>query len=294
MIYSILKNISNDFGKEGASEIAFYAQYIIIITVVMATFTQSLEMAKKSIQNTVTFTHCLVPLLMTLMLATGSIATSNLVQPIILFLIQFIGNIINTLVLPLILISTALSVVSNVSNKIQIGKLSKLLKSSTIWIMGTILTIFVTLLSLEGTMSSTLDGLTIKISKTAVSTFVPVVGKILSDATDSVLGATNILKNATGLVGIIVIILICIVPIIKLAILSITFHFTSSLLEPIADSRIIDLLDTIGGTYKILLGIVFAVSFILVIRNYDSCKIGKFKCYVLVYRLIINLLSINV
>ena len=117
MIYSILKNISNDFGQ-GASEIAFYAQYIIIVTVVMATFTQSLDMAKQSIQSMVTFMHSLVPLLMTLMLVTGSIATSNLVQPIILFLIQFIGNIINTLVLPLILISTALGVVSNISNKI--------------------------------------------------------------------------------------------------------------------------------------------------------------------------------
>ena len=280
MVYSILKNISNDFGQ-GASEIAFYAQYIIIVTVGMSTFTQSLDMARQSIQSMVTFMHSLVPLLMTLMLVTGSIATSNLVQPIILFSIQFIGNIINTLVLPFILISTALGVVSNISSKVQIDKLASLLKSSTIWVMGTILTIFVTLLSLEGTMSSTVDGLTVKITKSAVSTFVPIVGKILGDATDSVLGATNILKNAIGLVGIIVIILICIVPVVKLAILSITFHITSSILQPIADSRIIKLLDSIGSTYKILFGIVFAVSFILVIRCDDSCKIRKFKCYVL-------------
>ena len=55
----------------------------------MSTFIDSLDMARKSIESMVTFMHSLVPLLMTLMMVTGSITTSNLVQPIILFLIQF-------------------------------------------------------------------------------------------------------------------------------------------------------------------------------------------------------------
>lgn len=271
VIYSILKNINNDFGKS-ASEIAFYAQYILIITIVMSSVVSIIDLSRESIMNMVSFMQMLVPLLMTLMIATGSISTTTIIQPIILFAIQFIANIITNLILPFVLISTVLNVVSNISSKVQIDKLSKILKSSAIWIVGIALTCFVTVLSLEGTMASAVDGLSVKVAKTAVSTFVPVVGKILGDAVDSVMGASNILKNAIGIVGIVTIIGICVIPIIKLAILTIIFYITSSVVEPIADSRILKLLDCIGDTYKIMLGILFAVTFMLIIRTHNSYK----------------------
>ena len=48
-----------------------------------------------------------------------------------------------------------------------------------VWILGVILTIFVGLISVEGSLSSSVDGITAKTTKAAVSSFIPVVGKIL-------------------------------------------------------------------------------------------------------------------
>ena len=78
-----------------------------------------------------------------------------------------------------------------------------------------ILTIFVGVVSLEGTMSSSVDGITAKTTKAIVSSAVPVVGKILGDAVDTVLGGGIILKNAIGLVGVIIVIGMCIAPILN-------------------------------------------------------------------------------
>jgi len=50
-----------------------------------------------------------------------------------------------------------------------------------------VLTLFVGVLSLEGTLSSSVDGITAKTTKAAVSNFIPIVGKILGDAVDTVL-----------------------------------------------------------------------------------------------------------
>ncbi len=115
--------------------------------------------------------------------------------------------------------STVLGIISKISDRVQIDRLSKFFKSSAIWTMGIVLTIFVGLLSIEGSLSSSVDGLTAKTTKAAVSSFIPVVGKILGDAVDTVIGCTSILKNAVGIIGVIVIIGICILPIIKLTIL---------------------------------------------------------------------------
>ena len=68
-----------------------------------------------------------------------------------------------------------LSIISNISDKIEIGKISKFFKSTVVWILGIVLTVFVSVLSLEGTLSSSIDGITAKTAKAAVSSLVPVV-----------------------------------------------------------------------------------------------------------------------
>ena len=102
-----------------------------------------------------------------------------MLQPIILFIITFIGNFINTILIPVTLISVALNIVSNISDKVQISKLSKFINSSIVWILGIVLTIFVGVSSLEGSITNGVDAVTVKTTKAVVSNFIPIVGKIL-------------------------------------------------------------------------------------------------------------------
>ena len=97
------------------------------------------------------------------------------------------------------------------------------MKSGVVWFLGLILTIFVSVVSLEGTLSSSVDGVTAKTTKAVVSSAIPVVGKILGDAVDSVLGCGIILKNAVGIVGVTIILSIAILPVLKLALMTITY-----------------------------------------------------------------------
>ena len=127
------------------------------------------------------------------------------------------------------------------------------------------MTIFVGVVSLEGTLASSVDGITAKTAKTVVSSAIPVVGKILGDAVDTVLGCGIVLKNAVGIVGVIIVIGICIMPIIKLSILFLSYKLLAMVSEPIADKNIVGLLEQIGDVFKIFLGIICALSFMLII-----------------------------
>ena len=188
-----------------------------------------------------------------------------MLQPIILFIITFIGNFINTILIPATLISVALNIISNISDKVQIDKLSKFINSSVIWCLGIVLTIFVGVSTLEGSITNGVDALTVKTTKAAVSNFIPIVGKILGDAVDTVMSCSNILKNAVGIVGVIVIISICITPIIKLATLMGVYYLCSAICQPIADEKVVKLLGKIGGTFKLLLAIMCSISVMLII-----------------------------
>lgn len=187
VIHAILKNIAENIGNNNISQMAYYVEYILIVTLVMTSFTNVIDMVKDTITNLVGYINILIPLLLALVMTTGTAVTASVLQPIILGIIVFIGNGITLYFLPILLIATVLGIVSNLSDKIQIGKLSKMLKSSIVWVLGFVLTMFVSILSLEGTLTSSVDGLTIKGLKTASSTFIPVVGKVLGDSVDTVL-----------------------------------------------------------------------------------------------------------
>ena len=265
IIHSILKAISENLENDEISKLIYYVQYILIVTIIMTNFTDIVKLVQDTSNNLVGFMNLLVPLLITLMMYTGSITTSSVIEPIILFMINFIGNLIQTIIIPSVLILTSLVIISKISDKVQIDRLTKFLKSGIVWFLGIVLTIFVGVISLEGTLASSVDGVTAKTTKAVVSSAIPVVGKILGDAVDTVLGCGVVLKNAIGLVGVIIVLGICIMPIIKLAILTIFYKLVSTVVQPIADEKIVGLLEQIGDIFKIFLGILCAISFMLII-----------------------------
>lgn len=179
IISSVLRSITDGLENKSVSQITYYITYILIVTIVMKNFSDIINMVKASIDNLVAFTNCLIPLLITLMITTGNIASAEMLQPIILWIISFIGNFINVVLVPASLISVALSVISNVSDRVQIDKLSKYINTTVVWILGIVLTIFVGVSSLEGSITNGVDALTVKTTKAAVSNFIPIVGKIL-------------------------------------------------------------------------------------------------------------------
>lgn len=265
IIHSILKSISESLENDSISKLIYYVQYIAIVTIIMSNFSDIINLVKQTSNNLIGFMNTLIPVLVSLMLYTGSITTTSILEPIILFLINFIGNLIQNILIPIILIIASISIISKISDQVQVAKLSKFLKSSTLWFLGIILTIFVGIVSLEGTLASSVDGITAKTAKSIVSSAIPVVGKILGDVVDSVLGCGIILKNAVGFVGVVIIISICIVPILKLSVLTISYKLVASISEVIADAKIVKLLDEMGDIFKILLGILFTIFFMVII-----------------------------
>ena len=275
IIHSILKSISENLENQDLAKIIYYVQYIAIVTIIMTNFSDIIAMVKDTATNLVGFMNSLIPILISLMLYTGSITTSSVLEPIILFMINLIGNLIQNFLIPSVLIVTTLSIVSQIGDKVQISKLAKFLNSGIVWLLGVVLTIFVGIISLEGTLSSSVDGITAKTTKAIVSSSIPIVGKILGDAVDSVLGCGIILKNAIGIIGVVIIIGICIMPIIKIAVLTISYKILAGVCEPIADDKIIKLLDQIGDIFKVLLAILCSISVMVIIGTTLVIKISN-------------------
>lgn len=247
-------------------EITYYVQYVLIVTLIMTNFSETIVLIKNTINNLVGFINCLLPILLALMITTGNIVTASTIQPVLLLIITFIGNFIVKVLLPLVLIGTALGIVSKISDKIQIDKISKFFKSSVVWVLGLALTIFVRSTIVRRNINKLGWRTNCKNNKSSCNKYYTnSTEKYSGETVDAVLGCSNILKNAVGFIGIFVVLAICIVPIIKLAVLSVAFNLTAALSEPIADKKIVSVLEQMGGTFKLLLGMIASVSVMLMI-----------------------------
>ncbi len=276
ILCSILKNIQSSFGGN-VSEIAFYVCYLFIIILIIASYTDIVSLCKETITKLNDFMNMLIPLVLSLLVANGSIVSVSILQPILLVMTSTINVIVANVILPIIFISTMMNLIGNISENIKVSKIPKLLQKTCLWCLEFILIIFIGILSIEGTLGANVDGVTAKAAKSIVSTVIPVVGKALSDATDSILGATLITRNAVGIIGMIAIISIVLNPLISALIMMITYNVASALIEPIVDSRISKCMSGMGDSIKIVFALMATVCMLFIISTTIMIKLGNFS-----------------
>lgn len=260
LIYAILSNLQSSFENKTISRLAYNVCYLMIASLVIKSFFIAINIGAEAIEMMVTFMQLLTPIVLTLILAMGGITTAAFFHPILLGGIGLIGTVVKSVVLPLLIFSAVLSVVSNLSTKIQISKLANLFKQSAIALLGFILTIFVGIISIQGIAAASVDGIGLRTTKFAIERFIPIVGGFLSDAMDTVIGCTLVLKNGIGALGFLVIFLICLLPVIKILSLVVIYRFCIAVIEPIAEKQLIDFLTQMSNTLLVLFAAVVAVA----------------------------------
>lgn len=256
---SILTNLQNSFEKDTVSQLAHYACYIILAMLIINSFTLSLGLGKKTVEQMVNFMQIILPLLLTLLTATSGVTTKLLFHPMMIGSINIIGSMVKELVFPLILFSFIIGIISNISRKIQFSKLSELIRQIIIVLISLSLTIFIGIITIYG-IGTKIDGITIRTAKYAVDNFIPIIGKFLSDAVETVIGCSVILKNGIGTVGLITLFLVCIAPAIKIMVLIFIYKFIGALVQPIASENIINLFGEVGKALLLVLIGVLSVA----------------------------------
>lgn len=276
IICSLIKNLQSAFSNEGISNIAFFACYAILIILLSKSFIVSIGIATDIIKELADFMSALLPVLVIMLGAVGGFTQVATMDPIIMGATLIIPRIYINLILPLILISFVLDFTNNISTDYKIGNLCKLIKQSTIWIQGMILTVFIGILTVRGISSSTIDAVTLKTAKYAIDNFIPIVGKAFSDAIASVAGYALIIKNAVSSIGLLIIILLMIYPVMKLILISFVYKLTAAVIEPISDKRIVSSIESAGNSLILLMSCVLSISLMFFILLSIMASAGKF------------------
>ena len=252
LISAILTNLQSTFENTSVSELANYISYILIAILVISSFNQIIEIARNAIDNMVGFMQAILPILLTLLTVASGVNTKIFFHPMILMSVNFIGILIKNIILPLVYFTFIVSIISNISKRIEFNKLSSLGRQVITVIISGSLTLFIGIITIYG-LGSKIDGLTIRTAKFAVDKFVPIVGGFLSDAFDAVISCSAILKNGVGFIGLFILVVMCILPVIKILVLLFTYKVIGIVIQPICSENLVEFFNQVSKSLLLVL-----------------------------------------
>lgn len=261
----VLTIMQGAFKSGGVNDAAFLACFTLSSSAAVKCLLSALECAKEIIKLMSEFITKLSPLLITAILSSGAPSSAAAFKPVLSGAVYIITVTVDKCLIPLILFGAVLSIVNNISGRVQISSYTKLVQSVVKWILTAVLTMFTGITGIYGFSAPMLDALGARAAKFAVGSFVPVVGGLLSDAIETVVGGSLLVKNAVGTAGIVIVCTICIVPIIKIAVIALMLKLSAAATEPIADKRISAMIQEISAVTVNILAMVITVSVMFII-----------------------------
>jgi len=198
----------------------------------------------------------LCPVLTAALAAQGGITASAALYTGTTAFIAFLNMLVSRVFVPMVYIFLAFSVSYAALGEEVMKKFADMIKSILSWFLKTVLILFTTYMSVTGIVSGTTDAAALKATKVAISSVVPVVGGILSDASESVLVSMGIMKNAAGIYGILAVLAVFAGPFVKVGVQYLLLKGSAFLCGIFGDKKISALVGDFSAAMGLLLAMV--------------------------------------
>lgn len=233
-----------------------------------------LGLGTAAIEKISDFSNLLLPVVAAVTAATGAISGASARQLAAVVFSDLLVNLISRLLIPLVyaylIACIAYAAVGNDGMK----RISALFKWVVTTILAAVMLAFIGYLTVSGVIAGTADAATIKAAKFAVSSAVPVVGGILSDASETVLASAGVLKSSIGVFGMLTVLSMCLVPFLYLGIHYLAYKLSAALASTVAEGRMAGLIDQIGAAFGMILGMMGATALLLLISLVSSVSVA--------------------
>ena len=207
----------------------------------------------------------LLPTLTAAMTAAGTPTSAVVKSSAIMLFSDVLITIINRLLLPCTYTYLALITANAALGNDSLAELSRLLKSGVTGVLKLLLTLFIAYITVSGAISGTSDIMLEKSAKLAMTGAVPVVGSIISEASQTVIAGAGILRNSIGVFGIIAVLGFTIGPTVRIVLNMLALRFAAAVSAPVAPEAIVKYIEKLSEVFSLMLGMTVASVLVLFI-----------------------------
>ena len=229
-----------------------------------------LGLGSAAVERMTAFSTVLLPVVAGATAATGAIAGAAARQVAAAGFSALLMNLVQRVLVPLVYAYVAASVAWAAVGNPGLRQMAGWLKWVASTILVVVMMVFVGYLSMSGVVSGSVDAMSMKVAKFAISGAIPVVGGILSDASETILASAGILRSSVGVFGMVTILGICLIPVLQLLVHYLLYKLVAALAATMGQSRVCGLVEQIGGAFGLIMGMTGACALLLLVSLVSS------------------------
>ena len=226
-----------------------------------------IHLASDTIQELSEYGKLLLPVMTASLAAQGGTTASAALYTGTAAVNALLTSLIAKLLIPMTYIFIALSAANGALGEEVLKKLRDLVKWCISHSLRTILYVFTGYMAVTGVVSGTTDAAALKATKLTISGMVPVVGGILSDASEAVLVSAGVVKNAAGVYGILAVLAVCLLPFLRIGVHYLLLKASGAVCSLFAGKRMTELIGDFSSAMGLLLAMTGSECLLLLIST---------------------------
>ncbi len=263
------------FGGNSYANTAIYSAVLAITVIISGDIWQSVSTAVNTVKGSSSFMLSFVPVFATVTALSGKAVTAASMSALLLSATEVVAFVASFAILPLMGGYLALSISTGVSPLLDNTGLVDSIKKISMWILSLLGTLFIGILSIQTTVNSAADSVTLRTAKFILGTSVPVAGGVLSEAVSTVSASVGLLRSSIGIYGVVALIMLLLPILIELIIWRCVLFVTTAFGELFSLNKISCVLKAVDSMLSVLVGVVLLVGATFIISLTVVVTAGK-------------------
>lgn len=218
------------------------------------------------------FSQTLLPAMCAASAACGTVGAATVKYAVTVLFMDAFTTLAQTVILPVIYAYLAVTVAAASFGSESLGGIAKLLKKACVFLLTSVSLGFTLYIGISSVVASGGDAAASKLAKAAISASLPVVGGIISDAASTVVAASELLRDALGVFGMLALLAVCAVPLTVVALNYLVYKLAAAAVNAMGCKRLSELTNGIGRALGMLLGLAGCCAIILFVSMAVSIK----------------------
>lgn len=262
MLISMLHSIFSDGGH-----ILEWGGSLLIASVLLGPANSLIHLGAETVTRMSEYGKLLLPVMTAAVAAEGGMTASAALYGGTVVFDTLLTTAVAKLLVPMVYLFLVLAVAHNATGDDALKKLGGLVKWLMNWFLKIALYVFTGYMTVTGVVSGTADAAAIKATKLTISGMVPVVGGILSDASEAIVVGAGVMKNAAGIYGLLAVIAIWVTPFLQIGLQYLLFKLTAAICATFGIKQASVLIEDFSAAMGFLLAMTGTVCFFLLIST---------------------------
>lgn len=272
IIVLLVSVVSSAMSDGGVRDMVSLCGIVAVSAIAIVDVHSFLGMGMETLYSLSDFSKVLLPVMCSAAASAGAITSASAKYAATAMFMDVLITVAVNFILPLISVYLATVIAGAVMPKDTLGNISKLLKWACTTALTLLMLAFTAYLSMTGLISGKADELATKVTKSALTAVLPVVGDIVSNTAETLVAGAGLLRNALGVFGFLAVAAVCLTPFLTLGIHFLVYKGTAACSEALTDKRMSELISSVGTAFGMLLALVGSGGIMLFFSVISSMK----------------------